>query len=197
MPELHYAPPGRCPRCGLPTGACVCADIHPVQAPFELLLLRHWKEAFSSTNSARLARLALRGATLHDHGAPEPHGPLPDLHAELSAPGTWLLFPGGQEQAPPDLRRLVVVDGSWRQAARMVKRIPGLAELPRYSPPPRDPARARVRQQHTAGGMATLEAVARAVAGAAGEEAAAPLERLFALYVERVNLLRTYPARTR
>ncbi|MCB9742296.1 MAG: DTW domain-containing protein [Alphaproteobacteria bacterium] len=196
MPALQPWHPGRCPRCGLPHAACLCAELPEVRTSCEVLLLRHWKEAFSSTNTARLAALALPRAELHDYGAPPPHAPLPALEVKLTAPDTWLLFPGG-EAAPPTPRpqRLVVVDGSWRQAAKMVGRVPGLAALPRWSPSPGQSERLRVRLQHHPEGMATLEAVARAVALLDGEDVAAPLERLFDRYVQEIQRLRTYRTR--
>ena len=69
---------------------------------------------------------------------------------------------------------LVVPDGNWRQAAKMRKRVPGLAAVPCVSLPAGAPTAYRLRFEPQKGGLATLEAIARAfgvLEGPAVEEA--------------------------
>jgi DTW domain-containing protein YfiP len=167
---------------------CLCADIPPVGARTQFVILRHASERNRSTNSARWAALAL-GCEVLDYGAP---GEAPPLDA-LAAPGTWVLFPS-PAPAPAGLgppQRVIVLDGSWSQARRMIQRVPALRDLPRLSiaeaPPLAGP---RLRRPPLAEGMSTIEAMARALAALDEPGPAAALERVHALARERVWRLR-------
>ena len=140
------------------------------------LVVRHGRETWKTSNTARIALLALTRGRLLPYSVPgEPF----DAEA-LQAPDTWLLYPGA-DAAPvgtPPPRQVVVIDGSWSQARRMVHRLPQLRGMPRLSLPPPQPGRKRLRQPPHADGMSTLEAIAEAVALLEGEEVAAPLHTL-------------------
>ena len=112
--------------------------------------------------------------------------------------GAWLLFPEDDDHPParpgidPPPEAVVVLDGTWGQARRMSHRIPGLHTLPRFSPPPAAVAPRRVRKPPHPGGMATIEAIARAVAVLEGAGPAAKLDVLFDAMVENVRRQRGY-----
>jgi DTW domain-containing protein YfiP len=174
----------RCARCNLPPHLCLCADIPRVETRTRLLVLQHMVEARKKSNTGQLAVLALAHSRLLTYGAPDE----PLDTSVLAEPGTWLLFPDGPP-APPDApvpRQLVVVDASWSQARRMTQRIAALRALPRLVLPPPTPGMLRLRDPTHPSGMSTLDAIARAVAVLEGPEAAAPLERLAALRVQRI-----------
>jgi len=177
-------PRPRCQRCNLPSHLCLCAELPRVETRTRLLLLQHVMELGKKSNTGRVAALALANARRLVYGGPDgSFDPVP-----LSEPGTWLLFPDGPP-APPDApapRQLVVLDGSWSQARRMTQRLPVLRTLPRLVLPPPAPGMLRLREPTHPSGMSTLDAIARAVAMLEGPEAAAPLERLAALRVQRI-----------
>ncbi|MBI3183054.1 MAG: DTW domain-containing protein [Myxococcales bacterium] len=187
--ESHL--PGRCKRCWLIQRYCLCAELPCIRTHTRILLLRHGREAEKSTNSARIAALALEGSTLVDYAPYQPSGPRGDACAKaleealsrMTAP--VLLFPGGAE-SPPEPSHLIVLDGTWRQARKMLRQIPALANLPRLSLPPPAMAPPRLRRSPFAENMTTLEAIASAVARLEGAEKAAPLFELHAKLVERV-----------
>ncbi len=78
----------------------------------------------------------------------------------------------------------------------MLQRIPSLRELPRLSLPA-PPARERLRAPTVAGGMSTLEAMARALELLGDAGAAARLDAVMAGAVARQRRLRGQPlART-
>lgn len=175
---------GRCRTCYLPLDRCLCAELPRVHTRFELLLIRHAKEAKKSSNTARLAALALPRCRLLPYGLP---GPPFDARL-LEGEGTWLLFPGGRPPPPgtPPPQRLVVLDGNWSQVRRMLHRLPVLERMPCLSLPPPPPHSRRLRRPPHPEGMSTLEAIAGAVALLEGEHAARPLYALHELQVERV-----------
>ncbi|HLL04823.1 MAG TPA: tRNA-uridine aminocarboxypropyltransferase [Myxococcaceae bacterium] len=167
---------GRCHRCYLPTRLCLCEQVPRLNTRTEFILIRHHKEKAKSTNTARIAALALVHCQLLPYGAPDD----PFDGSRLALPDTWLLFPGTRPApagAPPP-KRLVVVDGNWSQARRMVHRVPALRALPTLALPPPGPDTRRLRRPPHPEGMSTLEAIAGALALLEGEEAARPLYAL-------------------
>lgn len=182
-------PAHRCPRCRFPAPGCLCPAVPRVRTRVEVLFLRHASERDRLTNTGHWAALALEGSSVLEQGLPG--SPL-DASAVL-APGTWALFPSPHApeagSAPP--RRLVVPDGTWPQARRMMQRVPELRALPRLALPPAGPA-LRLRRP-LAGGMSTLEALAAALRTLGEPEAAARLDALLAAGVELATRLRGTP----
>jgi len=179
---------GRCPTCFFRLEVCLCPRIPRLRPRTKVLILRHHKEAFRSTNTARLAALALEGAEVHPYGAPGQ----PFDEALVRGEGTWLLFPGEDGLAPAGgvPSRLVVLDGSWGQARRMLQRVPALRALPRLSLPPLWPDKMRMRRPPSPEGLSTLEAIALALGKYEGEPVQAPLLALYELAVQGVLLTR-------
>lgn len=180
----------RCPRCALPVDVCLCAVLPRVEVRTELHVLRHVREEDKLSNSARVAALALPALRLHRYGQ---QGPRFDA-TPLLVPGTALLYPweeGAPEAEPAQVRRLVVVDGTWAQTRRMVRRIPGLLDLPRLRLPPDPPApRRRLRRPTTPEGLSTLEALAAALELLEGPGPADALREAYERLAERVWWLR-------
>lgn len=176
----------RCARCYLPP-PCLCPEIPRLRPRTELLVIRHMLERKKSTNSARWAAAALEGAQVHEWGMPD----APLAVDALVVPGTWVLFPAGHESAIPEVppRRLIVLDGSWPQARRMMHRISALRGLPRLSLPP-PPPRPRLRSEKLEEGMTTMEAIASAYAHLGEPEIARALETLYLRAVARSQQIR-------
>ena len=175
----------RCPRCLLLARVCVCADIPRIENRTEIVIVRHISERFRSSNSGRVAALALARARLLDHG-----GDAPLADDGLRAPGTWLVFPEGEPRrvapAPPP-ERLVFLDATWQQARRMRRRLPALRGLPILHLAIDEVPAARLRESPGAGRVSTIEAIAQALRLVEGEAPAAALERLFAVLVARAR----------
>jgi len=163
-----------------------------VRSRVEVVFLRHASERNRLTNTGHWASLALEGSSVLEHGAPgEPLDASP-----LAAPGAWVLFPS-PHPPPPDAappRRLVVPDGTWAQARRIVQRVPELRALPRLAVAAA-PGALRLRRPLVTGGMSTLEAVAAALRALGDLEAADALEALHADGVALATRLRGVPGR--
>jgi DTW domain-containing protein len=88
---------------------------------------------------------------------------------------------------------LVVPDGNWRQASKMRARIDGLAALPCVVLSPGEQTRYHLRSEPKVDGLATFEAVVRAVQqleGERGEEIATAMMAVFTAMVDRTRWLR-------
>jgi DTW domain-containing protein len=174
----------KCARCLLPQRVCLCAEIPTVTTRTRIVIVRHHHEQFRSSNSGRLAHLALTNSAIIDHGGTGGPAQLPDLE------GAWLLFPEGEpwHAAPvPPPKQLVVLDATWSQARRMYRKIDALRGIPLLRLPDEEMPRARLRQSPGPGRVSTIEAIARALRLLEGEEMATPLEQLFAVAVGRAQ----------
>lgn len=174
--------PSRCPRCLLQRRVCLCAAIPTVATRTRVVIVRHHLERWRSSNSGRLAHLALPNSEIVDHGGQGGMAELPPLD------GAWLMFPeGAPTVAPPEPppRALIVLDATWSQARRMFRKLGGLRGLPILRLPDAPMPAARLRESPAPGRVSTIEAIARALRLLEGDAAAAPLEALFALAVER------------
>jgi DTW domain-containing protein len=182
----------RCAACRMHASLCVCALVAPIATRTRLVLVIHRYEDRKPTNTGRLAASCLVNSEIVVRGHRPAEGAPPE--APLAFPeGTQplLLYPA--EDATPLTAYagaarpvvLVVPDGNWRQAAKMRKRVPGLAEVPCVSLPAGAPTAYRLRFEPQKGGLATLEAVARAFGVLEGPAAEEALLRPFRAMVER------------
>jgi DTW domain-containing protein len=184
----------KCPRCLFQQRVCLCAEIPTVITQTRVVIVRHHLEQLRSSNSGRLAHLALPNSEIIDHNAAvgtRPDG-TPERGLAVLPPldGAWLLFPEGEPRttAPvPAPRQIVVLDATWSQARRMFRKLAALRGLPILRLPDVPMPAARLRESPGPGRVSTIEAIARALRLLEGEAAAEPLERLFEVAVARAH----------
>ncbi len=80
---------------------------------------------------------------------------------------------------------LIVLDGNWRQAAKMASRIAELRDVPRVKLPVGAASEFRLRHEHRDDGMSTFEAIARSLGIIEGASVQQELETIFKIRVER------------
>ena len=157
----------RCECCLRPTAHCLCTLIPQLDSRTRVLILQHPSEVSHALNTARLAALGLVNAQLRVGEV------FDDLHAVLNAPGyqARLLFPGDDAQllqastAPGESLPLLLVvpDGTWRKARKLLHLNPLLAQLPRVTLPEGAVSRYRLRKAPGPGALSTLEAIVQAL----------------------------------
>lgn len=155
-----------CPRCQRPESHCLCPLIPHLASRTRVLLLQHPSEVGHALNTARLAALGLANAELR---VGERFEGLADLLAEGDH-RPCLLFPGEAARplaalaaADPRPLLLVVPDGTWRKARKLLHVNPELAALPRVALPEGRVSRYRLRKAPMPGALSTLEAVVAAL----------------------------------
>ena len=154
-----------------PAPFCVCADLRPIPSATRVVLLQHPREARLAICSAWLTKLALENSELHRGVVFESH---PRVREIVATPGAVLLFPGegsvpaDEVRPPPPV--LVVIDGTWLQADRMLRDNPSLAALPRIGlVHDRESGYAGLRREPAPGHLSTIEAVALALGALEGD----------------------------
>lgn len=159
----------RCERCRLHVARCLCAEIPHLPLETRIVLVMHYREVPKTTATGPLALAALPNSELLVHGRVDHLLDLNRLHEEGRR--VLLLFPSqGARPLDSALREedarpvtLIVPDGNWRQATRAARRIPGLDRAERVFLPAGTPTEWGLRTEPKSGGLATFEAIARAL----------------------------------
>jgi DTW domain-containing protein YfiP len=154
-----------CPRCLRPEAHCLCPLIPSLDSRTRVLVLQHPSEVNHALNTARLAALGLTNAELIVGEV------FADLPALLNQPGyqARLLFPGEDAQtlqgygAGDQPLLLVVPDGTWRKARKLLHLNPLLATLPRVTLALGGVSRYRLRKAPGPGALSTVEAIVQAL----------------------------------
>lgn len=183
----------RCPDCFLPGAHCICAGL-PLLAPTRtrLVVVMHRREAITSTNTGRLAARLLAGSTVRVRDAEV----APSLPPPLPEGRRLALFhlEGARELSPADALAgpvvLLVPDGTWSQARRMLRRDADLASAEPVTLPKGPATRYGLRRGRREGGLSTLEAIARAVGVLEGEAMEGTMLEVFDRFVERAKRAR-------
>lgn len=159
MPSRSVVTAGapRCARCRHSLRWCICAAERAIPCPLAVDVLFHHREWHKPTSTGRLIVRLVSGARSHvltSDGPPDP--------AAVRRPGheLWVLHPLGEPlgevtaTAPP---QLLLLDGSWREATDMLRRVRGWGRT--VSLPMSGPSRYRLRSQQGEGNYSTVEAL--------------------------------------
>ncbi len=180
----------RCARCMRPSGHCLCPLIPSLASRASVVILQHPSEAGHALNTARLAALGLVNAQLL----------IGEVFDDLPVDDgldDYLLFPGDQARPLEALRerpescRLIVPDGTWRKARKLLHLNPYLAGLPRVALPEGRVSRYRLRKAPRPGALSTLEAIVAALnaleGGARFDALLSPFEALIDGQIEAMG----------
>ncbi len=189
----------RCFRCWRPLITCWCAAIPDLpETKTKVIIVQHPREADTAIGTARMTHLALKGSRLVEGIYVDAEFKDGDLD------GAAVLFPGDDARpleqwldAPP--KKLVVIDGSWSQAKKLLKLNPKLQALPKLSYDPPAPGNYRIRKEPTDKHLSTIEATAAVLGALEGDpERFSALLQPFNLMVDRqIAHAETHQARRR
>jgi DTW domain-containing protein YfiP len=154
-------------------------------------LIVHVNELKRSSNTGRLALKALINSEMRVRGEQAAALNASDLLTDRYR--TFLLYPSSdaveldRELVTQDGRpiQLIVPDGTWRQASKVLYRHRELTHLPRVKITTPDPSRFHLRAQRTPDRMATLQAIAHALGIIEGDIVKRALMELYQAKVER------------
>lgn len=148
----------------------------PQRTRTRVLILQHPRERHVPINTVRLARLSLPDAILRRAVDFDADPFVSDVLAGRDeGPPPYLLFPGPNamdlaHERPPGPITLVVLDGTWWQASKLIKRNPRIAALPQLRLAPSQPSRYRIRREPHDHCVATIEAIAMALRALEGDD---------------------------
>ena len=152
----------RCCACERPASHCLCSLIPDLDSSTHLLVIQHPSEQRHPLNTARMLVRGLKNAQLL---IAEQLSEESVWHQHLQDPAwrTELLFPGAESAllaatADTRPRRLVLLDGTWRKARKILHLNPLLQHLPRVALSAGLQSRYRVRKAPMDGALSTVEA---------------------------------------
>ncbi|MCG7584182.1 tRNA-uridine aminocarboxypropyltransferase [Photobacterium sp. OFAV2-7] len=152
-----------CSRCGFQHN-CICHTEPRLSSKARFILLTHPKELGKDTNTGELMLRTLPDSQRYTWDRVNPPAALLD---EIRASGNqpWLLFPCDEKhpatvyQSEPDKQPLfILLDATWQEARKMVRKSPWLAQLPRLSLNPSSASAYQLRRNQQAGNLCTCEA---------------------------------------
>ncbi|MBZ2169758.1 tRNA-uridine aminocarboxypropyltransferase [Marinobacter sp. F4216] len=152
-----------CPHCNLHLNICVCAHCRPVANRTPITILQHPTEVDRPKGTVRILQRCLDRLRVLVGETPDQFrrgGFDPTTLSDTTA----LLFPGPRSQPVEhaDLAAIshwVVLDGTWRKAARILHTNPGLQALPAFHFQQAPPSRYIVRKAPGPDALSTAEAV--------------------------------------
>lgn len=189
-----------CSGCGRLTSVCICAALVEVQSPLRVVILQHPSELKQPLATVPLLQRCLSPCEVWVGEDFTGSALQAELLAELQSNpiSVRLLFPddvGSSVSARPradEVKILLVIDGTWRKARKILHLNPWLLSLPRLALQPEQSSRYRIRQSKLSGSLATLEAVSFALHELTGDalmlELLRPFEAMIDLQIKKMGV---------
>lgn len=171
----------RCDRCRLAPRWCICDAFQAIECPLRIDVLIHHREFWRPTSTGRLINRVIPASRHHLF-----RREAPPTRAAVALPdrALWILHPRGEPlpsgASPADVQ-VLLLDGSWREAARMSLVTAPWGRLVRL--PMSGPSRYGLREQPHEGKYSTIESLLFLLAAFGLSEAEAQLRLQFELHV--------------
>ena len=180
---------------------CVCAYIPTIDVATKVVLVMHKREFVKISSTGPLALECLPNSELYIHGHRDHPLNLENLLTKdrrvlclFPRPGAQILNETFVSVDPRPIT-LIIPDGNWGQASRMSRRIPGMKDAINVILPKGKPTGWGLRREPHEEGLATFEAISRALGIIESPEVQQSMDALFTLMVQRTHRLRgTGPA---
>ena len=170
--------PVNCPKCLLRKDCCICPNIPHVSTFFDLTILIHPREFERKTNTGKLIPWVM-DATMVQWERTTDYSAFQQHQAALLFPDTDTC---NAENIQPDRlpRHLVLLDGTWQEAKKMLNRSQNLNRLRRLSLPSNAPSTFCLRRNQQA--LCSFETFIKLVELSGDTDTAATLSQFFARY---------------
>jgi DTW domain-containing protein len=183
----------RCTACRMHRSLCICALLPRMETRTRVVLVIHRDEERKPTNTGLLATRCLTNSEVCLRGRVGVPAPVFKWDGSVQP---LFLFP--HEGARPleafagteRPLQLIVPDGTWRQAAKVRSRTAGLEDVACASLPQAASSLRRLRSETRPHGMATMEAIARALGVLEGAQVEDALLGIMRIMIERTLWLR-------
>ena len=147
----------RCERCRYAERWCICDGFRAIDCPLDVDVLIHHREYWRPTSTGRLINRVIPSSRGHVF-----RHDLPLNRAAIERPDRdlWILHPLGEPlpaSEPPAGLQVLLLDGSWREAARMMHGVEGWGRF--VSLPMSGPSRYLLRDQQGEGMYSTAESL--------------------------------------
>lgn len=156
-----------CQSCHYPIGNCVCEFLTPVSHHTHVIVLQHPSEVKNAKNTVRLLKLISDNVSII---IGESEQDFADIQQQVMANVSdyAVLFPGenalcldqSETKRALTFNNLIVVDGTWKKAKKMLMLNPWLNDITQVSFANELSSNYQIRSTSVTGGLSTIEAVA-------------------------------------
>lgn len=182
----------RCYKCRLHDNICMCQLTPRFDLTSRVTIIMHRKEYMLTSNSGILAKNILKNSKILFHGH-ENRSPIAQNEITPQEYENYILFPSPQA-TPLDknfLKRLqkplnlIVPDGNWRQAKKIMRSVNSLHSLPKVTLPNLGKSEYKLRVSPFEDGVCTFEAIARSLKVTDGQKVYQSMLETFKIFVDR------------
>lgn len=189
----------RCPRCSININYCFCHLIPKIKLNTSVSIIYHLKEYFLTSNTGKIANLALENSEYFVRGNKEQIQL--NLDFESKEYQSLYLFPSEEAieltteyiSSISKPIKLIVPDATWNQAKKFHKRESALFNIPHIKLPTPGPSLYTLRKQKSDFGLCTLEAIAHALGIIESQNVKDKLLEVLTQMNQRVMETRTTP----
>lgn len=171
----------RCPQCNRALVACFCHTISQIDNELPVIILQHTSEVKHAKGTAKIVELSLDNI---DVFVGEDFTDNDELLTKLAAKKSLLLYPQEDAILPQQLAKqvsendelklsdyqLVVIDGSWKKAFKILQLNPFLSDLPAIGIDAVNESDYRIRKSSRADSLSTLEAIHAVLTAVEGDK---------------------------
>ncbi|WP_350432369.1 tRNA-uridine aminocarboxypropyltransferase [Shewanella sp. H8] len=153
-----------CIHCQYPESACVCYALKRVSSQTEVMIMQHPSEVGHAKNTVRLLKLAMPQTRIYVGEVAEDFVELQHYLAAQTKP-IYVVYPNEHSQTVAEAGAseaaiIILVDGTWRKAYRMLQLNPWLGDYPSLHLEVEDESQYIIRKAKRSDSLSTLEAAA-------------------------------------
>ncbi|MDO6774438.1 tRNA-uridine aminocarboxypropyltransferase [Shewanella sp. 3_MG-2023] len=188
-----------CKSCGYPQSACICDSVTKMEAKTEVIVLQHPSEVEHAKNTVKLLSLTLPQTQVVVGESADDFALLRQQLAAANKP-VYLVYPCENSQNAADSSVpadccILLIDGTWRKAFKMLQLNPWLLELPALHIEFEGVSQYLIRKAKRSDSLSTLEATAYTLQAIDSELDISPLFSAFDAMVQ--HKLNAMPAEVR
>ncbi|WP_144211519.1 tRNA-uridine aminocarboxypropyltransferase [Shewanella donghaensis] len=153
-----------CQKCAYPQSACICNSVTRIKAKTDVIVLQHPSEVEHAKNTVKLLCLSLPQTQVVVGETAEDFAELRQA-LEKSHRAVYLVYPSENSQnaassSVPNDCTILLIDGTWRKAFKMLQLNPWLLALPALHIEFEGVSQYRIRKAKRSDSLSTLEATA-------------------------------------
>lgn len=183
----------RCLLCRINKDLCFCDQLLEHDTVTKISIIMHHREEHLTSNTAKLATLALKNATIYPRGLPLAPFSLGLLNLVPEVLPLYLFPDDDAEELNDNFKiyhpgpyHLIIPDGTWGQAMKVRRREVGLSEILCVKLPNHIKGEYKLRRLIREDGVCTFEAIAHALGILENQEISTDLLRQFRIMNDRV-----------
>ncbi len=188
----------RCPRCSINMAMCFCDSLTKIETLNRVSLIFHIKEYFLTSNTGKIANLALSNSSYTIRGLKDE--PITEDYSLDGKYSPYYLYPSADAQVLDDdflskqtkPLNLIVPDATWRQTKKFHKREQALKGIPHLKLSGKFKSIYELRKQKFDEGVCTIEAIAYALIGLNEKSSGEELLRILKVMNDKVMETRTH-----